>query len=78
MDYFLDHFLDQFLDPFLGPFFKDNFPGEGRPLALREGRDAIYQFSGRCGKQIVVTEGGEGQTINTQGGVGVCFISKCY
>ena len=28
--------------------------------------------------RLLSLRGGEGQTINTQGGVGVCFISKCY
>ena len=59
-------FFGPFFGPIFGPFFLDHFsrtifPEEGRPLALREGRDAIYQYSGRCGKQIVVTEGGERQ-----------------
>ena len=29
-----------------------------RPLALREGWDAIYQYSGMGGRQTVFTEGG--------------------
>ena len=32
--------------------------GGGRPLVLRERWDAVYQYSGRGGRQTVVTEGG--------------------
>ena len=49
----LDLFWDQFLD-----LFWDHFIGGGRPLVLRERWDAVYQYSGRGGRQTVVTEGG--------------------
>ena len=32
--------------------------GGGRPLLLREGWDAVYQYSGRNNRQTVVTVGG--------------------
>ena len=38
-----------------GPFYRG---GGGRPLVLKEGWDAVYQYSGRGEKQTVVTEGG--------------------
>ena len=38
--------------------FWDHFIGGGRPLVLRERWDAVYQYSGRGGRQTVVTEGG--------------------
>ena len=53
MDYFLEVFLGGFLDDF-GPFYRWG----GRPLVLRERWDAEYQYSGRGGRQAVVTEGG--------------------
>ena len=39
-----------------GPFYRGG--GGGRPLVLKEGWDAVYQYSGRGEKQTVVTEGG--------------------
>ena len=38
--------------PFFGPFRREG----GRPSVLREGWDAVYQYSGRDGKQTVDTE----------------------
>ena len=38
--------------PFFGPFGREG----GRPSVLREGQDAVYQYSGRNGKQTVDTE----------------------
>ena len=38
--------------------FWDHFIGGGRPLVLRERWDAVYQYSGRGGRQTVVTGGG--------------------
>ena len=32
--------------------------GGGKPLVLRNGWDAVYQYSRRGGRQTVVTEGG--------------------
>ena len=46
LDQFLDPFFDQFLDKFLGHFFWTILSGGGRPLVLREGWDAVYQYSG--------------------------------
>ena len=49
------------MDWTIGPldYFLNHFIGEGgRPLVRREGWDAVYQYSGRDGRQIVVTEGG--------------------
>ena len=46
----LDYFLDYFWTILSG--------GGGRPLVLKEGWDAVYQYSGRGEKQTVVTEGG--------------------
>ena len=43
---------------FFGPFFGTILSGGGRPLVLREGWDAVYQYSWRDGRQTVVTEGG--------------------
>ena len=37
-------------------------------MVLRKGWDTVYQYSGRGGRQTVVTEGG----------VGSCCINKCY
>ena len=46
-----DYFFGLFLDHFIG--------GGGRPLVLREGWDAVYQYSGRDGgQQSVFIEGG--------------------
>ena len=50
LDYFIGLFFGLFLDHFIG--------GGGRPLVLKEGWDAVYQYSGRGEKQTVVTEGG--------------------
>ena len=49
MDYFLDHFFGSFWTI---------LSGGGKPLLLREGWDAIYQYSGRGGWHTVVTEEG--------------------
>ena len=51
--------MDQFLDPF-GSIFEPLNHGGGRPLVLREGWDAVYQYSGRgaLGRQTFVTKRG--------------------
>ena len=56
--------MDHFFFPFSGPFFGliigqsfGPFTG-GKPLVLRKGWDAVYQYSRRGGRQTVVTEGG--------------------
>ena len=36
-----------------GPFYRGG--GGGRPKLLKEGWDAVYQYSGRGGRQTVVT-----------------------
>ena len=62
---FFGHFLDHFfLESFSGPTFGLVFG----PFALREGWNAVYQYSGRGGRQTFVT-GGEGgrRTSSTQG-----------
>ena len=48
MDHFLDHNLDLFF--FFGLFL--------RPLVIRKGWNAFYQYLERGGRQTVVTEGG--------------------
>ena len=58
--------MDHFFFPFSGPFFgliigQSCGPftgGGGKPLVLRKGWDAVYQYSRRGGRQTVVTEGG--------------------
>ena len=58
----LDYFFGLFLDHFIGG-------GGGRPLVLKEGWDAVYQYSGRGEKQTVVTGGRGGRrTIRVGGG----------
>ena len=47
-----------FFGPLFGPFFWTILSGGGRLLILREGWDGVYQYSGRSGRQIVVTEEG--------------------
>ena len=47
MDHFLDHILDLF---FFGLFL--------RPLLIRKGWNAFYQYLERGGRQTVVTKGG--------------------
>ena len=42
--------------------------GEGKTLLLRDGWDAVSQFSGRDGRQTVTTSGERSTTA--QGGVG--------
>ena len=51
----MDHVLDHF---FFWTFFLAILSEGSRPLALREGWDAIYQYSGMGGRQTVFTEGG--------------------
>ena len=53
----MDYFLDFFFGPFCGSFWTI-LSGGGRRLLLREGWDAIYQYSGRGGWHTVVTEEG--------------------
>ena len=46
------------LDPktiFFGLFFNHFIGGEGRPIVLREGWDAVYQYSERDGRQTIFT-----------------------
>ena len=43
------------VDYFFEPFYRG---GGGRPLVLREGWDAVYQYSGRNSRHTVVTVGG--------------------
>ena len=45
--FFWDYFLDNFWTILSG--------GGGRPSVLKEGWDAVYQYSGRGGRQTVVT-----------------------
>ena len=59
----LDYFFGLFLDHFIGG------GGGGRPLVLKEGWDAVYQYSGRGEKQTVVSGGRGGRrTIRVGGG----------
>lgn len=59
----MDYFFGPFLDHFIGG------GGGGRPLVLKEGWDAVYQYSGRGEKQTVVTGGRGGRrTIRVGGG----------
>ena len=46
--FFWDYFLDNFWTILSGG-------GGGRPSVLKEGWDAVYQYSGRGGRQTVVT-----------------------
>ena len=57
MDHFLDHILDLFF--FLGLFL--------RPLVIRKGWNAFYQFLERGGRQTVVTEGGMELLVHKEG-----------
>ena len=50
---FFDHIWTIFLN-FFGPILS----GGGRPLELREGWHAVYQYSDRGGRRTFVTEGG--------------------
>ena len=67
MDNFFGLFFWIIFFPFSGPFFGliigQSFGlftggGGGKPLVLRNGWDAVYQYSRRGGRQTVVTEGG--------------------
>ena len=60
---FWDHF-----GVFFGTIFWTIILGDDIPLVLKKGWDTVYQYSGRGGRQTVVTEGG----------VGSCCINKCY
>ena len=60
---FWDHF-----GVFFGTIFWTIILGDDIPLVLRKGWDTVYQYSGRGGRQTVVTEGG----------VGSSCINKCY
>ena len=73
--YGLDHwilgpldFFGTILGSFSEQFFWTIILGDDIPLVLRKGWDTVYQYSGRGGRQTVVTEGG----------VGSCCINKCY
>ena len=44
------------------------YGGVGKTLLLRDGWDAVSQFSGRDGRQTVATSGE--RSTSTQGGVG--------
>ena len=50
--------------------------GGGRTLLLRDGWDAVSQFSGRDGRQTVATSGE--RSTSTQGGVGSWYTGNCY
>ena len=63
MDYFFGSFFFPFSGPFFGLIIGQSFGlftggGGGKPLVLRNGWDAVYQYSRRGGRQTVVTEGG--------------------
>ena len=61
MDYFFGSFFFIFSGPFFGLIIGQSFgpfTGGGKPLVLRKGWDAVYQYSRRGGRQTVVTEGG--------------------
>ena len=45
-------FLGTIFWTIFGPFYRG---GGGRPSVLKEGWDAVYQYSGRGGRQTVVT-----------------------
>ena len=63
----LDYFIGLFFWTIFGPFYRGG--GGGRPLVLKEGWDAVYQYSGRGEKQTVVTGGRGGRrTIRVGGG----------
>ena len=51
-------YFGPFFDHFFGTIFQNHFIGGGRPLVLREGWDAVYQYSGRGGKKTIVIEMG--------------------
>ena len=51
-------FFRPFFGLFFGPFFWTILQGGSTPLVLREGWDAVYQYSGRGGRQSVITQGG--------------------
>ena len=58
----MDLFFFSFSGPFFGLIIGQSFGpftgGGGKPLVLRKGWDAVYQYSRRGGRQTVVTEGG--------------------
>ena len=56
----MDHLCGPIFRPFLVQFLNRLITGEGRPLVLREGWDAVYQYSGRGarGRQTFVTKRG--------------------
>ena len=56
----LDYILNNFFNLFFGLFFsfRTILSWGGKLLVLRERWDAINQYSGRGGRQIVATEGG--------------------
>ena len=61
LDYFLDHFLDLFSFFFFWHHFLDRFnQGKADRLYLGEGWDAIYQYSGRGGRQDILLVRKEG------------------
>ena len=61
LDYFLDHFLDLFSFFFFWHHFLDRFnQGEADRLYLGKGWDAIYQYSGRGGRQDILLVRKEG------------------
>ena len=61
-------FFGTILGSFLEFYFWTIILGDDIPLVLKKGWDTVYQYSGRGGRQTVVTEGG----------VGSCCINKCY
>ena len=51
---------------------------EGRVLLLREEWDAVYQYSGRSGRQSVITQGGVGCSLLVlrEGWKAECYYSE--
>ena len=62
----MDYFFGSFFFSIFWTLFWSNYwtifwtiyGGGGKPLVLRKGWDAVYQYSRRGGRQTVVTEGG--------------------
>ena len=64
----MDYFFGSFFFSIFWTLFWSNYwtifwtiyggGGGGKPLVLRNGWDAVYQYSRRGGRQTVVTEGG--------------------
>ena len=56
----MDHLCGPIFRPFFSSIFEPLNHGGGRPLVLREGWDAVYQYPGRGarGRQTFVTKRG--------------------